>query len=98
MKIMLYHYTKNRDLLETLPDTFSNVCKVSEVENLIDQTNFDFDMLQAELDNIVDEIMNQPFPSFLLDMLRMDDIEWGDYHECVIYTAVDDIEQVASSW
>lgn len=55
MKVMLYHYTKNRDLLETLPDTNSNIESMTWKEQVLTQTKMDIAMLQSEWDTIASQ-------------------------------------------
>lgn len=55
MKIMLYHYTKDRDLIETLPDTDSNTNTISWKDQLYTQTQMDIAMLQSEWDTIASQ-------------------------------------------
>lgn len=55
MKIMLYHYTKDRDLIETLPDTDSNSNTISWKDQLYTQTQMDIEMLQSEWDTIASQ-------------------------------------------
>lgn len=55
MKVLLYHYTKDRELLETLPDTNSNVQTASWKEQVLSQTKMDIAMLQSEWDAIASQ-------------------------------------------
>lgn len=55
MKILLYHYTKNRDLLETLPDTNSNIESITWKDQVLTQTKMDIAMLQSEWDTIASQ-------------------------------------------
>lgn len=55
MKILLYHYTMNRDLLETLPDTNSNIESITWKDQVLTQTKMDIAMLQSEWDTIASQ-------------------------------------------
>ena len=55
MKILLYHYTKNRDLLETLPDTNSNIESITWKDQVLTQTKMEIALLQSEWDTIASQ-------------------------------------------
>ena len=55
MKVMLYHYTKDRELLETLPDTNSNIESITWKDQVLTQTKMDIAMLQSEWDTIASQ-------------------------------------------
>lgn len=52
MKILLYHYTKDKDWLDTLPDTIPNLNDRTIKQELLEQTKDDLDKIQAEWDAI----------------------------------------------
>jgi len=52
MKVMLYHYTKDRSLLEGLPDTFTSLSNKSIKQSVIEQTEIDIEAIQSEWDSI----------------------------------------------
>jgi len=55
MKIMLYHYTKDKDLIDTLPDTNSNIESITWKDQVLTQTKMDIAMLQSEWDTIANQ-------------------------------------------
>lgn len=55
MKILLYHYTKDRDLIDTLPDTNSNIESITWKDQVLTQTKMDIAMLQSEWDTIASQ-------------------------------------------
>ena len=55
MKILLYHYTKDKDLIDTLPDTNSNVENITWKDQVLTQTKMDIAMLQSEWDTIASQ-------------------------------------------
>lgn len=72
MKVLLYHYTKNRDLLETLPDTNSNVESMTWKEQVLSQTQMDLAMIQSEWDTIANqELKLQQKRQKTLDMTKL---------------------------
>ena len=50
MKIFLYHYTKERIWIDTLPEITNNLSEVSMTERLLEESKIDFDSAQAYLD------------------------------------------------
>lgn len=72
MKVILYHYTKDRELLETLPDTNSNVESMTWKEQVLSQTQMDLAMLQSEWDTIANqELKLQQKRQKTLDMTKI---------------------------
>ena len=72
MKVILYHYTKDRELLETLPDTNSNVESMTWIEQVLSQTQMDLAMLQSEWDTIANqELKLQQKRQKTLDMTKL---------------------------
>ncbi len=52
MKILLYHYTKDKSLLDTIPDTIVNIDNRTIKQELLEQTTNDLNMIQSEWDSI----------------------------------------------
>lgn len=50
MKIFLYHHTKEKIWLDTLPESTNNLSEVSITERLLEESKVDFDSAQAYLD------------------------------------------------
>lgn len=72
MKILLHHYTKDSDLLETLPDTNSDSATISLKEQLYWQTKMDIAMLQSELDTIASlELKLQQKKQKMIDKIKI---------------------------
>lgn len=54
MKIIIYHYTKDPIWIDTLPENGNPLSNVAITEQLLEQSNTDFDKAQSYLDNAQD--------------------------------------------
>ena len=52
MNVLLYCYTKQKEILYRLPDTFTEIEEPDIKEKLYEETQADFEKIQANLDSI----------------------------------------------